>query len=183
MHHLAHQIVSSCSSPASLSYFFLHCTWVTLSFSPVNISSVGTPFSFFFLRSRRFWWITTQEAASHSTTSTLPPQAVPRHHQRPLRPPPSPIENTLGLDSSVPAYHPPNPNVSANVPLRMDIRGILPLTDMLRDRPGRGTPHPFIPITLRRRILCLTLLDPIMLLFHLHLIKDRLRIGVFRMIG
>ncbi|KAG8952671.1 hypothetical protein FRC04_004033 [Tulasnella sp. 424] len=54
----------------------------------------------------------TPPASSPSTTLTLPPQA-PRHHQSHpnLRPPPSPIENALGLDQSTnggpPApYHP-----------------------------------------------------------------------------
>ncbi|KAG8923411.1 transcriptional repressor [Tulasnella sp. 417] len=43
----------------------------------------------------------TPPASSPSTTLTLPPQA-PRHHQSHpnLRPPPSPIENALGLDQS-----------------------------------------------------------------------------------
>ncbi|KAG8977133.1 hypothetical protein FRB90_008892 [Tulasnella sp. 427] len=54
----------------------------------------------------------TPPASSPSTTLTLPPQA-PRHHQSHpnLRPPPSPIENALGLDQPAnggppPSYHP-----------------------------------------------------------------------------
>ncbi|KAG9050530.1 transcriptional repressor [Tulasnella sp. UAMH 9824] len=63
----------------------------------------------------------TPPASSPSTTLTLPPQA-PRHHQSHpnLRPPPSPIENALGLDQSTnggpPApYHAPQTRSTLSV--------------------------------------------------------------------